>query len=65
MPSVGAGAFRLAAARGDLATMESLINIPFFTVEAPIGGFTALHAACVNVSIYSASRSQLVEQLTA
>lgn len=49
MPLVNAGSFRLAAARGDIATLEAVAKTPGFSVEAELGGFTALHAAVVQV----------------
>lgn len=44
---VWAGVFRLSAARGDLHAMVCLAQAPGFAVDAALGGFTALHAACV------------------
>jgi hypothetical protein len=45
--TVKAGIFRLAAARGDLQTMECLLSSAAVDVDAAHGGFTALHAAAV------------------
>lgn len=49
MSSLDAGSFRLAAARGDLATMRRIAARcgARFNPEASLGGFTALHAAVV------------------
>lgn len=44
---MAAGMLRLAAARGDLPAMELLSQAQYFDPNAAIGGFTALHAACV------------------
>lgn len=44
---IGAGLFRLAAARGDLHAMACLSIVQNFRVDAELAGFTALHAACV------------------
>jgi hypothetical protein len=49
MPAVAAGQYRLAATRGQVARLEAIARaVPRgFDVDAPLGGFTALHAACV------------------
>jgi hypothetical protein len=47
MEATAAGALRLAAARGDLPTMELLTHHPTFQVDAHVSGFTPLMAAAV------------------
>ncbi len=47
MEATAAGALRVAAARGDVRTMELLTRVPSFYVEAPMAGFTPLMAAVV------------------
>jgi hypothetical protein len=47
METTAAGALRLAAARGDVRTMELLSRFPSFYVEAPMKGFTPLMAAVI------------------
>lgn len=44
---VAAGMFRLAAARGDLHAVVCLSHAGGFGTDAELGGFTALHAVCV------------------
>lgn len=45
MDPCAAGAFRLAAARNDIAALEVISRIKWFNIEADVLGFTALHAA--------------------
>lgn len=47
MRCAAAGALRLAAARGDLRSLELLSHCPHFDVDADVDGFTALLAAAV------------------
>jgi ankyrin repeat protein len=47
MDSLAAGALRLAAARGDIATLKLLAKSPGFKVDADMAGFTPLMAAVV------------------
>jgi hypothetical protein len=48
MHSTAAGALRLAAARGDIQTLEILSRLPTFNVDADMAGFTPLMAAVNN-----------------
>jgi hypothetical protein len=45
MDSIAAGALRLAAARGDMRTLELLERVEHFEVDAALLGFTPLMAA--------------------
>jgi hypothetical protein len=48
MAPLDAGSFRLAAARGDVGALRRIAaSCARFDPEAPLGGFTALHAAAV------------------
>lgn len=47
MDVVAAGMYRLAAARGDVGTLQLLSTADHFDVDAPISGFTALMAATI------------------
>ena len=47
MDTLAAGAFRLAAAKNDLPTLDVLQHVPHFDINVAMVGFTALHAAAV------------------